>query len=184
MMSVQRMIWMYKYSVQLPCIVMVHCGKNRLFHFFKFSAGLLMIPIGRLLDIIREWDSHIIYATPYSLISSCIGCVCIIMSSVLSMIALCMIMYDIKKEKRNTDERDNLTLNSTWDIRFGTEWIDFRQFWYSIFACSRAFSAIVPYSHFKKCNALDGWETDCLITKCVVCQLHTVRWKENVKTES
>ncbi|KAL4240102.1 hypothetical protein ACF0H5_000896 [Mactra antiquata] len=77
------------------------------------SAGLLMIPIGRLLDIIREWDSHVIYATPYSLISSCIGCLCIILSAILSMIALCMIMYDIKKEKRNTEERDNLTLNTT-----------------------------------------------------------------------
>lgn len=79
----------------------------------SLSAGLLMIPIGRLLDIIRQWDSHVIYAPPYSLIFSGLGCVCVLISAILNLFAICMILRDRKMERINTDERDDLTLNTT-----------------------------------------------------------------------
>ncbi|XP_060573432.1 uncharacterized protein LOC132731294 [Ruditapes philippinarum] len=77
------------------------------------SAALLMIPIGRLLDILRQWDSYIVYSTPYSLVASCLGCVCALISALFSLSAMCMILYDRKKERLNSDERDDLTLNPT-----------------------------------------------------------------------
>ncbi|WAQ97094.1 hypothetical protein MAR_029784 [Mya arenaria] len=75
------------------------------------SAGLLLIPICRLLDIIRQWDSFITYETPYSLVASGIGVMTSTVTVILDLVAMCMVLYDLRTERRkNTEERRNLTL--------------------------------------------------------------------------
>lgn len=76
------------------------------------SAGLAMIPISRLLNVIRTWNSHIEYNTPYSLVFSFLGVVCSIVTIFLSLCAIFMIYLDNRRNTNNSSERQDLTANT------------------------------------------------------------------------
>lgn len=66
----------------------------------------------RLLDILLHWDSHVAYHVPYSLVASGLSVLVAVISAMLLLIALVMVIYDLRRERRKSaaEERQDLTL--------------------------------------------------------------------------
>ena len=79
--------------------------------FLFVSALLVLIPVCRLLNIIAHWRSYISYNTPYSLVLSALGALLLILSVPLNLIAIGMICWDIRTDRRRLQEANSLALN-------------------------------------------------------------------------
>ena len=76
-------------------------------HFFL--GALLLIPVGRLSDVILGWNSHIIFQLPYALVCSSFGAGFAFLSAILSIVGLCLVTR-LKRLRQSQEEQDQLTL--------------------------------------------------------------------------
>ena len=76
---------------------------------FLFSGALLLIPVGRISDVIVGWHSHIVFQLPYALICSALGAGFAFLSAILSIIGLCLLRR-LKRQRQLQEEQDQLTL--------------------------------------------------------------------------
>ena len=79
-----------------------------MFSFFLLGA-LLLIPVGRLSDVIVGWESHITWGVPYSLICSALGSGFAFLSAVLSLVGLFLVAR-LKRQQKSQEEQQDLTL--------------------------------------------------------------------------
>lgn len=94
---------------------LVHvCGQPRLYLAWEIvtaviSGALLLIPVGRLSDVILDWKSHIIFQAPYSLICSALGSGFAFLSAVFSIVGLCLVAR-LERQRKSQEEQDHLTM--------------------------------------------------------------------------